>query len=171
MVKRRRAEVQVSTLPTEQRRELVQAKDKELKTNCQVLCGRGGIASRNLTDCLDEHALGREIQGGWSIESTVGGARLHGPRTRQDSHILSNRIPSIASDFSDTCCVIWLSNSQRRREVCVSSRLLDEQRVGDNDDDDFKIESAQPVSDTCCERVPELSRKLQLEHHQCVRLL
>ena len=51
---------------------------------------------------------------------------------------------------------------------------LDEQRVDDDDDDDdgdnFKIESAQPVSDTFCEPVPKLSRKLQLEHHQCIRL-
>ena len=49
---------------------------------------------------------------------------------------------------------------------------LDEQRVDDDDDDDnFKIESAQPVSDTFCEPVTELSRKLHLEHHQCIRLL
>ena len=49
---------------------------------------------------------------------------------------------------------------------------LDEQRVDDDDDDEnFKIESAQPVSDTFCEPVLELSRKLQLEHHQCIRLL
>ena len=43
--------------------------------------------------------------------------------------------------------------------------------MDDNDDEDFKIESAQPVSDTLCEPVPELFRKLPLEHHQCVRLL
>ena len=49
---------------------------------------------------------------------------------------------------------------------------LDEQCVDDDDDDDnFKIESAQPVSDSFCEPVPELSRMLQLEHHQCIRLL
>ena len=34
-----------------------------------------------------------------------------------------------------------------------------------------KIESARPVSDTFCEPVPGLSRKLQFEHHQCTRLL
>ena len=50
-------------------------------------------------------------------------------------------------------------------------RDVDEQREDDKDDDVCKIESAQPVSDTFCEPVPELSRKLQLEHHQCVRLL
>ena len=31
--------------------------------------------------------------------------------------------------------------------------------------------SQQPVSDTFCEPVPGLSRKLRLEHHQCIRLL
>ena len=40
---------------------------------------------------------------------------------------------------------------------------LDEQRVDDDDDDDN--------FNTFCEPVPELSRKLQLEHHQCIRLL
>ena len=49
---------------------------------------------------------------------------------------------------------------------------LDEQHANDDDDDDnFKIESAQPVSDAFCEPVPQLSQKLQVEHHQCVRLL
>ena len=43
--------------------------------------------------------------------------------------------------------------------------------VDDDDDDNFKSESAQPVSDTFCEPVPELSRKLQLEHLQCTRSL
>ena len=50
---------------------------------------------------------------------------------------------------------------------------LHEQHADGNDDDAFKIkvESAQTVSDTFCDPVPELSRKLPLEHHQCVRLL
>ena len=48
---------------------------------------------------------------------------------------------------------------------------LDEQEEDDNDDDACKVESAQPVSDARCEPVPELSRKLPLEHHQCLRLL
>ena len=56
--------------------------------------------------------------------------------------------------------------------MCIYSGDLDEQHVDDADDDDnFNIESAQPVSDTFCEPVPELSRKLQLEHHQCNRLV
>ena len=48
---------------------------------------------------------------------------------------------------------------------------MDEQHVDDNDDEDFNVDSAQHVSDTCCGPVPELTRKLQLEHHQCVRFL
>ena len=40
---------------------------------------------------------------------------------------------------------------------------LDEERVDDDDDDDN--------FNTFCEPVPELSRKLLLEHHQCIRLL
>ena len=55
--------------------------------------------------------------------------------------------------------------------VFLFSFSLDEQYADDNDDDAFKIESAQPVSDTFCELVPEFSRKLQLEHHLFVRLL
>ena len=55
---------------------------------------------------------------------------------------------------------------------CASlHRELDEQHADDNDDDACKIESAQPISDTFCEPVPQLPRKLQLEHHQCARLL
>ena len=46
---------------------------------------------------------------------------------------------------------------------------MDEHQVDDSDDDDFKIESAQSVSDPLCEPVPELSRTMQLQHHQCVR--
>ena len=30
---------------------------------------------------------------------------------------------------------------------------------------------SQHISDTFCEPVPEFSRKVQLEHHQCIRLL
>ena len=74
----------------------------------------------------------------------------------------------MSSDFPDTCRITSFSNSQRRRGLQGD---LDEQHADDDDDDNFKIESAQPVSGTFCEPVPEISRKLQLERHQCVRLL
>ena len=61
MVRRRRAEVKVSTLSAEQKRELVKAKDKEFSTFV-IFCGRGGITSRDLTVCVDENALGCDVQ-------------------------------------------------------------------------------------------------------------
>ena len=60
MVERRRTEVEVSMLSAEQRREPVQAKEKELSTFVKYFCGRSGIASRDLTVCSDETALGRD---------------------------------------------------------------------------------------------------------------
>ena len=47
----------------EQRRELVEAKRQGTQYICQALCGRFGIASRNLTVCTDENALGCDVQG------------------------------------------------------------------------------------------------------------
>ena len=57
MVKRRRAEVNVSTLSPEQKRELEKSKRQGTHHVCQVLCGRGGIALRSLAVCSDENAL------------------------------------------------------------------------------------------------------------------
>ena len=48
---------------------------------------------------------------------------------------------------------------------------LDEQHADDDDNDNIKTESAQPVSHMFCEPVPELSQKKQWEHQQCVGLL
>ena len=122
MVRRQRAEVKVSTLSAPNRNvSFVEAKDKETQHVCQIFCGRGGIASRVLTVCVDENALSCDVQGWWFIESTICGARFYGPKTWQDPNVFSNRIPSIPSDFPDTCRVTWFSNSQRIREMCISS--------------------------------------------------
>ena len=65
--------------------------------------------------------------------------------------------------------------SSRARDMSTSEKTGSSERseIGfmsvRYDDDDFKIESAQPVFDTFCEPVPELS--FQSEHHQRVRLL
>ena len=56
--------------------------------------------------------------------------------------------------FPDICCVTWFV------KCAFLQGNLDEQHADDKDDDACKIESAQPVSDTFCEPVPELSRKL-----------
>ena len=62
MVKRRRAEVKVSTLSAEQKRELCQSERQGTQHVCQIFCGRGGITSRNLTVCVDENAFGCDVQ-------------------------------------------------------------------------------------------------------------
>ena len=62
MDRRRRAEVKVSTLSVEQKRELVIAERQRTQHVCQIFCGRGGITSRNLTVCVDENALGCDVQ-------------------------------------------------------------------------------------------------------------
>ena len=58
MVKRRRAEVKLSTLSAEQRRELVEANDREFNTFVKY-----SVASGDHTVCSDEHALGCDVQG------------------------------------------------------------------------------------------------------------
>ena len=59
MVKLRRAEVKVSTLSAEQKRELVEAKDKELTTLVKYSVVE---ASRDPTVCFDKTALGCDVQ-------------------------------------------------------------------------------------------------------------
>ena len=67
MVRRRRAEVKVSTLSAEQKRELVKAKDKELNTFVKYSLVEAGITSRDLTVCVDENALGCDVQRCWFL--------------------------------------------------------------------------------------------------------
>ena len=62
MVKRRRAEVKVSMLSAEQRRELVEAKDKELNTFVKYSVVEAASTSKNLTVCSDENALCCSVQ-------------------------------------------------------------------------------------------------------------
>ena len=62
MVRRRRGEEKVSTLSAEQKRELVKAKGQGTQHVCQIFCGRGGITSRDPAVCVDENALGCEVQ-------------------------------------------------------------------------------------------------------------
>ena len=119
MVRRRRAEVEVSTLAAEQKREIAKRRQGTQHV-CQIFCGRGGITSKDITVCVDENALGCDVQRWWFFESTIGCAKFYRPKTRQDSNVFSNRIPSISSDFSDTCRITWFPNSQRRREMRIS---------------------------------------------------
>ena len=146
MVRRRRAEVQVSTLSAEQKREFVKAKDKELSTFCQVFCGRGGITfkddgfvkARLVVQSFTDQRLGKIP----TSSPTASRRRITGFPNSQTQNV---------HFFRET----WTSNVWTTMTMMTIS----------------KIESAQPVSDTFCEPIPELSRKLQLEHHECIRLL
>ena len=102
-------------------------------------------------------------------KSTIGGARFYRPKTWQDSNVFSNRSRQI---FLTLAASLGFQTHKEDVKCALLEGDLDEQHADDDDDDDnLKLEPAQPVSDTFCEPVPELSRKLQLEHHQCIRLV
>ena len=172
MVKRRRAEVQVSTLSAEQKPELVKAKDKELSTFVKYsvveAASRQGISPSALMKMRS--AVTIKDDGSLKARLVVQGFT--------DQRL--GKIPASSPTASRGSCQIFLTlaasfgfQTHKGDVKCAFLQGdLDEQHVDDADDDDnFKIESARPVSDTFCEPVPELSRKLQLDHHQCIRLL
>ena len=72
------------------------------------------------------------------------------------------KIPTSSPTASRRCRQIFLTlavslgleTHERDVKCAFLHRDFDEQRADDNDDDDFKIELAQPVSDTFCEPVP-----------------
>ena len=77
MVKRRRAEVKVSTLSAEQKRELVEAKDKELNTFVKY-----SVVDAASRQGISPHALMKmrwvvTLKNNGQLKGTVGGARLH----------------------------------------------------------------------------------------------
>ena len=111
MVRRRRAEVKVSTLSAEQKRELVEAKDKELDTFVKYSVVEAASRQGISPSALMKMRWVVTFKDDGFFESAVGGATIYGPKTWQNIDIISNRIPSISSDFSDTCRVTWFSNS------------------------------------------------------------
>ena len=172
MVRRRRAEVEVSTLSAEQKRELVKAKDKELNTFVKYsvveAASRQGISPSSLMKMRwvvtfkDDGSLKARLVVQSFTEQRLG-------KTQTSSPTASRRSRQI---FLTLAASLGFQTHKGDVKCAFLQGDLDEQHGDDDDDDDnFKIESAQPVSDTFCEPVPELSRKLQLEHHQCIRLL
>ena len=171
MVKRRRAEVKVSTLSAEQKRELVEAKDKELNTFVKYslveAASRQGISPYALMNMRwvvtfkDDGSLKAWLVVQGFTDQRLGKIPTSSPtasrRSRQIFLTLAESL-GFQTHKGDVKCAFLQGD-------------LDEQHADDNDDDTCKIESAQRVSDTFCESVPEMSRKLQLEHHQSVRLL
>ena len=172
MIKRRRAEVKVSTLSAEQKRELVKATDKELSTFVKYSVVE--VPSRQR---ISPSAL---MKMRWVVTFKDYGSLKTRLVVQGFTNQSLGKIPTSSPTASRRSRQIFLTLAasfgfQTHKRVVTCAFLhgdLDEQRLDDDDhDDNFKIESAQPVSDTFCETVPELSRSLQVEHHQCIRLL
>ena len=163
MVRRRRAEVEVSTLPAEQRRELVKANDKELST-----CAKYSVLEAASHQGISPSAL---MKMRWVVTFKDNGslkARLVVQGfTNQRLGEIPTSSPTASRRSRQICLTLAASlgfqTHTRYVESAFLHTVLDEQHADDNDDDASENKSAQPVS--------ELSRKLQLEHHQCVRLL
>ena len=100
MVKRRCAEVKVSTLSAERKRELVEAKDKELNTFVKYSvvepASRQGISPSALMNMRWVVMLKDDL----FIEGTLGSARFHGPRTWQDPNVFPDSHPVDLVGFS-----------------------------------------------------------------------
>ena len=123
MVKRRRADVKVSTLSAEQRRELVEAKEKELNTfikysvveaaSCQGISLSALMIMRWVVTFKDDVSLRRH---GWlcRVLRTKDLAR-----SKRPAPTASRRSRQI---FLTLAASLGFSNSQRGREVCISSR-------------------------------------------------
>ena len=172
IVRRRRAEVKVSTLSAEQKRELVEATDKELNTFLKYsvveAASRQGISPsalmkmRWVVTFKDDGTLkARLVVQGYTDQRLC--------KIPTSSPTASSRSRPI---FLTLAASLGFQTHKGDVKCAFLQGDLDEQHADDDDDDDnFKIESAQPVSDTFCGPVPEFCRKLQLEHHQCIRLL
>ena len=141
----------MSTLSAEQKRELVESKDKELnmfvKYSVVEAASRQGISPSALMTMR------------WFVTFKDDGSLLARLVLQGFTDQRLGKIPTSSPTASRRSRQIFLT--------LAASGDLDEQHADDDDDDNFKIESAQPVSDTFCEPVLELSRKLQLEHHHC----
>ena len=156
MVRRRRAEVKVSTLSAEQKRELVKAKDKELSTFVKYsvveAASRQGISPsalmkmRWVVTFKDDGSLKARLVVQGFTDQRLGKIPTSSPTaSRRSRQIFLTLAASLGfqTHKGDVKCAFLQGD-------------LDEQRVDDDDDDDnFKIESVQPVSDTFCEPVPE----------------
>ena len=151
-------------MSAEQKRELVEAKDKELNTFVKYsvveAASRQGISPSALMKMR------------WVVTFKDDGllkARLVVQGFTDQRH--GNFPPSSPTASRRSRQIFWTLaaslgfQTHKGDEKCTFLQGdLDEQHADENDGNNFKIESAQPVSDTFCEPVPELSRKFQLEH-------
>ena len=124
MVKRRRAEVKVSTLSAEQKRELVKAKDKELSTfvkysvveaaSHQGISPSALMKMRWVVTFKDDSSLKARLVVQGFTDQRLGKIPTLSPTASRRSRQI----------FSDTCRITWFPNSQRRRKMCISSGRL-----------------------------------------------
>ena len=116
MVRRRCAEVKVSTLSAEQKRELVKAKDKELSAfvKYSVISPSALMKMRWVVTFKDDGSLKARL-----VVQGFTGQRLG--KIPTSSPTASRRSRQI---FLTLCRIIWFPNSQRRREMCNSSGRL-----------------------------------------------
>ena len=75
-------------------------------------------------------------------------ARLVVQGLQKDSNVFSNRIRRSRQIFLTLAASLGFQTHKEDVTCAFLQGDLDEQRVDDYDDDNFKIESAQPVSDT-----------------------
>ena len=168
MIKRRKAEVKVSTLKPEQRKELEKAKDRELNTWLKyavvTAASRQGLSPSALmkmrwvvTFKEDGQLKARLVVQGFT-DKRLGTIPTSSPtasrRSRQLFLCMAGSL-GFQTHKGDVKCAFLQGD-------------LDEEGSAEKEKDRWG-EDLQ--NDTFCEPVPELSKKMGLEHHQCVKLL
>ena len=154
MVRRRRAQVQVSTLSTEQKRELVEANDKGLNkfVKCYVVeaASSQGISPsalmkmRWVVTFKDDGSLKARLVVQGFNEKRLGKIPMSSPNASRRSRQM----------FLTLAASLGFSSGRLGRATTTMMTIS-------------KLSQHNPF----CEPVPELFRKLQLEHHHCIRLL
>ena len=154
--------MKVSTLSAEQKRELVEAKDKELNTFAKYsvveAASRQGISPsalmkmRWVVTFKDDGSLKARLVVQGFTDQRLGKIPTSSPTaSRRSRQIFLTRAASLV--FFQT----------HKRDVKCAFLHLDEQQADDDDDDNFKIESAQPVFRHVLRTSPRVISKVAIE--------
>ena len=150
--KRGRAEVAVSKLTSEKKKELMAAKDTELnawlKNHVVEAASRAGVNPKALMKMR------------WVVTLKDDG------RVKARLVVLGFTDPRLGQiDTASPTC------SRRARQVFLTLTASMGWHLRKGDVKQAFLQGNEETNEILCEPVPELARKLQLEHHQCVRLL
>ena len=159
MVKRRRAEVEVSTLSAERTREIAEAKDKEFKTFVQYSVVEAASRQGILPSALMKMRRVVTFKGDGQLKARLVVEIFTNQRLGKiptSSPTASRRSPQM---FRTLAASLGFQTNKGAAKCAFLQSDMDGQHGNDNDDDDFNIEPTQPVSDTFCELDPALSRK------------